>query len=155
MIPKGKGRGAVGDSPRHAAGLTGADSAEFHENALHPVIALMPDQVGVTDKGGTMRLGRCPCVLTEGSASRELYQEAEISERHRHRFEFNNEYREKLAAAGLQLAGLSPDGRLVEIVEDPGHPWFVGVQFHPEFKSRPDRPHPLFYGFVKNALEYR
>ncbi len=146
---------AVVEFARHAAGLTGADSAEFHENALHPVIALMPDQVGVTDKGGTMRLGRCPCVLTEGSASRELYQKAEISERHRHRFEFNNEYREKLAAAGLQLAGLSPDGRLVEIVEDPGHPWFVGVQFHPEFKSRPDRPHPLFYGFVKTALEYR
>ena len=113
----------------------------------------MPDQVNVTDKGGTMRLGKYPCVLTEGSRSRELYGAAEISERHRHRFEFNNDYREQMQAAGMLLAGLSPNGHLVEIVEIPAHPWFVGAQFHPEFKSRPDRPHPLFYGFVKASVE--
>ena len=113
----------------------------------------MPDQVNVTEKGGTMRLGKYPCVLTADTHSRELYGTEEISERHRHRFEFNNDYREAMQDAGMVLAGLSPNGRLVEIVELPDHPWFVGAQFHPEFKSRPDRPHPLFYGFVKAAVE--
>ena len=113
----------------------------------------MPDQVNVTDKGGTMRLGRYPCELKEGTESRRLYGSAEISERHRHRFEFNNDFRAEMEARGLCLAGLSPSGHLVEIVELPDHPWFVGVQFHPEFKSRPDRPHPLFYGFVKASAK--
>lgn len=146
---------AVVEFARHVLGWEDAASAEFSETTRHPAIALMPDQVGVTEKGGTMRLGRWPCLLTEGSRSRALYGAAEISERHRHRFEFNNAYRRDMEAAGLVPAGQSPDGRLVEIVELPDHPWFVGVQFHPEFKSRPDRPHPLFGGFVEAALEYR
>ena len=145
---------AVIEFARDVLKLADATSSEFSETTAHPVIDLMPDQVNVTDKGGTMRLGKYPCVLTEGSRSRELYGTAEISERHRHRFEFNNDYRDKMQAAGMLLAGLSPNGHLVEIVELPDHPWFVGAQFHPEFKSRPDRPHPLFYGFVKAAVEH-
>ena len=144
---------AVVEFARDVLEWTDANSSEFSETTQHPVIDLMPDQVHVTKKGGTMRLGKYPCVLAEGSRSRALYGAAEISERHRHRFEFNNDYRSQMEAAGLQLAGLSPDSRLVEIVELPNHPWFVGAQFHPEFKSRPDRPHPLFYGFVQAALE--
>ena len=150
---------AVIEFARHVLGYADAHSSEFSETTQHPVIALMPDQVNVTDKGGTMRLGRYPCELKEGTESRRLYGSAEISERHRHRFEFNNDFRAEMEARGLCLAGLSPSGHLVEIVELPDHPWFVGVQFHPEFKSRPDRPHPLFYGFVraaaKTAEEYK
>ena len=144
---------AVVEFARHLLGWEGANSTEFDPGTKHPVIDLMPDQVTVTDKGGTMRLGRYPCVLAEGTRSRGLYGAAEISERHRHRYEFSNAFREELQAAGLTLAGTSPDGRLVEIVELADHPWFVAAQFHPEFKSRPDRPHPLFCGFVKAALE--
>lgn len=144
---------AVIEFARHVLGWADANSAEFSSTTAHPVIALMADQVDVTEKGGTMRLGKYPCVLTGGTHSRALYGSAEISERHRHRFEFNNVFRTEMTAAGLILAGLSPDGRLVEIVENADHPWFVGAQFHPEFKSRPDRPHPLFYGFVQAALE--
>lgn len=143
---------AVVEFARHVAGLTGAQSREFEPSGPYPVIDLMADQVGIADKGGTMRLGKYPCVLTPGTHSAALYGTEEIWERHRHRYEFNNEYRKLLTAKGLSLAGLSPDGRLVEIVELPDHPWFVGVQFHPEFKSRPDRPHPLFTGFVRAAL---
>ncbi|MEI3348746.1 MAG: CTP synthase [Dysosmobacter sp.] len=143
---------AVVEFARHVLGMADANSSEFSSTTAHPVIDLMPDQAGVTDKGGTMRLGRYPCVLAEGSKSRKLYGAAEISERHRHRYEFNNDFREAVEAAGLHAAGLSPDGRLVEIVELPEHPWFVGAQFHPEFKSRPDRPHPLFFGFVEASL---
>ena len=145
---------AVIEFARHVLGWDDANSAEFSETTRHPVIALMADQVNVTEKGGTMRLGKYPCVLADGTHSRELYGSAEISERHRHRFEFNNDFRADMTAAGLTLAGLSPDERLVEIVELGDHPWFVGAQFHPEFKSRPDRPHPLFFGFVKAALEH-
>ncbi len=144
---------AVIEFARNVAGLTGAHSAEFDEYSPYPVVALMPDQVNITAKGGTMRLGKYPCVLREGSHSIELYGSAEISERHRHRYEFNNEFRETLTQKGLLLAGLSPDERLVEIVENPDHPWFVGCQFHPEFKSSPDRAHPLFFGFVRAALQ--
>jgi len=144
---------AVVEFARHVLGYEDANSAEFSETSTHPVIALMPDQLGVTDKGGTMRLGKYPCTLAEGTRSRELYGAEEISERHRHRFEFNNDYREEMTKKGMTLAGLSPNGKLVEIVELPNHPWFVGVQFHPEFKSRPNRAHPLFYGFVKAAGE--
>ena len=143
---------AVIEFARHVLGWADASSSEFSSTA-HPVIDLMPDQVNVTAKGGTMRLGRYPCVLAEGSRSRELYGAAEISERHRHRYEFNNDFRAEMQVGGMRLAGLSPDGRLVEIIELPDHPWFVGAQFHPEFKSRPDRPHPLFYGFVKASVK--
>ena len=144
---------AVVEFARHVLGWADANSAEFSETTRHPVIALMPDQMHITDKGGTMRLGKYPCVLAENTRSRALYGTAEISERHRHRFEFQNDCRSEMQEQGMVLAGLSPDGRLVEIVELSQHPWFVGAQFHPEFKSRPDRPHPLFYGFVKAALE--
>ncbi len=144
---------AVIEFARHVLGKADANSSEFSETTSYPVIALMPDQVNVTEKGGTMRLGKYPCVLTAGTRSHELYGTEEISERHRHRYEFNNACRAELEAQGMKLAGLSPDGRLVEIVELPEHPWFVGAQFHPEFKSRPDRPHPLFYGFVQAAVK--
>ena len=144
---------AVVEFARHVLNWEDANSTEFDTHTRHPVISLMPDQVHVTGKGGTMRLGRYPCVLAEDTRSRALYGAAEISERHRHRYELSNDCREALQAAGMVLAGQSPDGRLVEIVELPDHPWFIGAQFHPEFKSRPDRPHPLFYGFVEAALE--
>lgn len=144
---------AVIEFARHVLGWADASSSEFSSTA-HPVIDLMPDQVNVTAKGGTMRLGRYPCVLAEGSRSRELYGAAEISERHRHRYEFNNEYREALTAAGLTLSGLSPDDRLVETVELTDRPFYVGVQYHPEFKSRPNNAHPLFKGFIQAALEH-
>ena len=144
---------AVVEFARHVLGWADANSAEFSETTRHPVIALMPDQMHITDKGGTMRLGKYPCVLAENTRSRALYGTAEISERHRHRFEFQNDCRSEMQEQGMVLSGLSPDGRLVEIVELSQHPWFVGAQFHPEFKIRPDRPHPLFYGFVKAALE--
>ena len=145
---------AVVEFARHGAGLTDAHSSELADTT-HPVIDLMPDQRDVTAKGGTMRLGAYPCRITETEGPVvAAYGGAEISERHRHRYEFNNEYRKPLEAAGLHLAGLSPDGRLVEIVDLPDHPWFVGVQFHPEFKSRPNRAHPLFRDFVRAAKEY-
>ncbi len=137
---------------RHVLGWTDAHSAEFAPDTAHPVIHLMPDQQGVTEKGGTMRLGRYPCRLAQGSRARTLYGEAEIFERHRHRYEFNNDYRAAFQAHGMALAGTSPDGRLVELIELPHHPWFVAAQFHPEFLSRPNRPHPLFRGFVQAAL---
>jgi len=138
---------------RHVLGYADANSQECNLNSQHQVIALMADQVNVTEKGGTMRLGKYPCVLLAGTRSRALYGVDEISERHRHRFEFNNDFRQEMQDAGMTLAGLSPSGKLVEIVELADHPWFVGVQFHPEFKSRPNRAHPLFYGFVKASLE--
>lgn len=146
---------AVVEYARHAAGLEGANSSEFGE-CPHSVIDIMPDQKGV-DMGGTMRLGLYPGRLEEGSISRRVYGEELIYERHRHRYEFNNAYRETMTAAGMKFAGLSPDGKLVEIVELPQdvHPWFVGVQFHPEFKSRPNRPHPLFNDFIKTALKLK
>ena len=143
---------AVVEFARNVLGWQDADSAEFSEDSPHKVIDLMPEQEHITKKGGTMRLGRYPCVLSEDCRSRTLYGEAEIFERHRHRYEFSNAYRRELTTAGLSLAGFSPDGNLVEIIELPEHPWFVGVQFHPEFRSRPDRPHPLFSGFVEAAL---
>src|SRR5581483_11754991 len=114
----------------------------------HPVIHLMPSQMGVSEKGGTMRLGAYPCVLTPGTKASAAYGTAMVQERHRHRFEFNNAYRDMLSDHGLVISGQSPDGRLVEIVEVKDHPWFVGTQFHPEFKSRPNRPHPLYRDFV-------
>ncbi|MDU0986276.1 CTP synthase [Negativicoccus succinicivorans] len=143
---------AVMEFARNVCGIEDAISSEFDADAEHPVIDLMPDQVDVEDKGGTMRLGLYPCKLVDGTRSRELYGEELVYERHRHRYEFNNAYRKQLTDAGLILAGTSPDERLVEIVEVKDHPFFVAVQFHPEFKSRPNNPHPLFYGFIQ-AME--
>ena len=146
---------AVIEFARNVCGLKGASSTEFQKDCPNPIIDLMPDQRGVKDKGGTMRLGAYPCTLRVGSHALDLYQKEEISERHRHRFEFNNEYREQLVKAGLVLSGTSPDDRLVEIVELPEHAYFVGCQFHPEFKSRPMLAHPLFQGFVAAAAQRR
>ena len=147
---------AVVEYARHVCGWADAHSSELDPATTHPVIDLMPDERGVTAKGGTMRLGAYPCkVVSRGSRTYQAYGAEEISERHRHRYEFNNEYRDALTQAGLELAGLSPDGRLVEIVELPGHPWFVGVQFHPELKSRPNKAHPLFRAFIAAAKENR
>lgn len=143
---------AVMEFARNVCGIQDAISSEFDADAAHPVIDLMPDQVDIEDKGGTMRLGLYPCKLVDGTHSRELYGEELVYERHRHRYEFNNAYRKQLTDAGLILAGTSPDERLVEIVEVKDHPFFVAVQFHPEFKSRPNNPHPLFYGFIQ-AME--
>jgi len=115
----------------------------------------MPDQEGVTDIGGTLRLGAYPCVLDENTKAYKLYGKKEISERHRHRYEVNNDYREILTDKGMTLSGLSPDKRIVEMIELKDHPYYVGTQAHPEFKSRPDEPHPLFTGLIKAALDYR
>ena len=144
---------AVVEYARNVLGLKDANSEEFDENCKNQVIHIMDDQKNINKKGGTMRLGKYPCILKKGSLAHELYGKDEISERHRHRFEYNNEYKERLEKAGLMCTGTSPDGRLVEIVELPTHPYFIAGQFHPEFKSRPDRPSPLFVGLVKAAKE--
>lgn len=143
---------AVIEFARNVCNLKGANSAEFDPRSPHPVIDLMEDQKAVINKGATMRLGAYPCVLEKGSIAFKNYGEKEISERHRHRYEFNNAYREKFIAKGLSIAGQSPDGKLVEIVEIKKHPWFVACQFHPEFKSRPMSPHPLFFHFIEAAI---
>lgn len=142
---------AVIEFARHAAGLKDANSREFDECAPHKVIDYMPGQSDALEKGGTLRLGSYPCDVKPGSRLAQCYQSVHINERHRHRYELANAYRERLEAAGLVLSGISPDGRLVEAVELPGEAFFVGVQYHPEFKSRPNKPHPLFMGFVKAA----
>ena len=144
---------AVVEYARNVLGLKDANSEEFDENCKNQVIHIMDDQKNINKKGGTMRLGKYPCILKKGSLAHKLYGKDEISERHRHRFEYNNEYKERLEKAGLMCTGTSPDGRLVEIVELPTHPYFIAGQFHPEFKSRPDRPSPLFVGLVKAAKE--
>ncbi len=144
---------AVIEFARNVVGWADANSAEFTSSSLHRVIDLMPEQQGITAKGGTMRLGQYPCALDKESKAYELYGEETVYERHRHRYELNNDFREELCEKGLRLAGLSPDGRLVVLVENPANRWFVAAQFHPEFKSRPNKPQPLFYGFVKAALE--
>ncbi|MBE9531854.1 MAG: CTP synthase [Proteobacteria bacterium] len=143
---------AVIEVARNLCSMLGANSAEFDPESPYPVIDLMEEQRGVDKKGGTMRLGAYPCKLKKGLKSHKAYGCLEISERHRHRFEVNNAYRAELGDAGLEFSGLSPDGGLVEIVELPDHPWFVGCQFHPEFKSKPLAAHPLFKGFVKAVL---
>ena len=145
---------AVVEFARHVCGMAGANSSEFGAEE-YAVIDIMEDQKTITEKGGTMRLGLYPCKLAEGSRCREIYGEDLIYERHRHRWEYNNAFRKQLTEAGLSIAGISPDERLVEIVEIKDHPWFVGVQFHPEFKSRPNRAHPLFKGFIAAALKYQ
>jgi len=140
---------------RHMAGVTDATSSEFDDGATNPVIDMMETQRSVQRKGGSMRLGAYPCMLKENTLAQRAYQGFEISERHRHRYEFNNAYREKLEKAGLIISGTSPNNELVEIIEVCDHPWFIGVQFHPEFKSTPRTPHPLFRGFVGAALAHR
>ena len=140
---------------RNVAGLRGANSTEFEPKPAHPVIDFMPDQRNVKDMGATMRLGAYPCVLSPGTRAEAAYGMREISERHRHRYEVNNDYRDRLAAAGLVISGVSPDGQLVEMIELRNHPYFVGCQFHPEFKSRPQNPHPLFRSFIGAALRMR
>ena len=145
---------AVCEFARHVAGLAGASSSEFDPEGPYSVIDLMSSQEEVTEKGGTMRLGAYPCKLTEGTLAREAYDDELVYERHRHRFEFNNAYRDQLTEAGLVISGVSPDDRLVEMVELPRdvHPWYVATQAHPEFKSRPTRPQPLFREFVRAAI---
>ncbi|MBM7704082.1 CTP synthase [Metabacillus iocasae] len=138
---------------RNVLGLTDAHSAELNPETTNPIIDLLPEQKDVEDLGGTLRLGLYPCKLTEGSLAYEAYQDEVVYERHRHRYEFNNEYRQAMENAGFIFSGTSPDGRLVEIVELKDHPWFVASQFHPEFKSRPTRPQPLFRDFVRASIE--
>ena len=144
---------AVIEFARHVADIEDAHSGEFNEVCPHKVIDFMPGQSDDIDKGGTLRLGAFPCAIRPGSTMERCYGQKMISERHRHRYEFNNDYRKPLTDAGLILSGISPDGRLVETVELADHPFYVGVQYHPEFKSRPNKPHPLFIGFVQAALE--
>ena len=144
---------AVIEFARDILNLKGAHSSEFDKDTKYPVIDLMPEQKGIDKKGGTMRLGLYPCRLLKGTHAYEAYNKDVISERHRHRYEFNNDFRNQMAENGLVFSGMSPDDRLVEIVELKSHPWFVGVQFHPELKSRPNKPHPIFREFIKAALK--
>ena len=140
---------------RNVAGLKGAHSSEFDSESQYKVIDFMPGQNDDINKGGTLRLGSYPCIIKKGTTMERCYKTNEIKERHRHRYEFNNDYREILEKNGLVLSGLSPDGKLVETVELTDYPFFVGVQFHPEFKSRPNKPHPLFLGFIEAAFNNR
>jgi CTP synthase len=146
---------AVIEIARTVLGHPDANSTEFDPTTVHPVIDLMESQQDVADMGGTMRLGRYPAKLMEGSQVRGLYGQEVVYERHRHRWEVNNRYRKDLEAAGLRLSGLSPDDNLVEFIELPSHPYFVGTQAHPEFRSRPDHPHPLFAGLIEAAISHR
>jgi len=146
---------AVVEFARNVCGLAGANSTEFDLQTAHPVIHLMEEQKAIDSKGGTMRLGTYPCVLQNETLAARLYGREKIAERHRHRYEFNNSYRAEFGAKGMALSGLSPDGRLVEIIELEDHPWFLGCQFHPEFKSRPMESHPLFRGFIEAARQSR
>ena len=146
---------AIVEFARNVIGYNDAHSIELDPSTTHPVIALMPDQNGVEDIGGTLRLGSYPCVLDKTSKAYALYGESTIHERHRHRYEVNNDYRAVLTEKGMRLSGLSPDGRIVEMCELADHPFFVATQAHPELKSRPNRPHPLFKGFVEAALNQK
>jgi len=144
---------AVIEFARNVCGMNSAHSSEFSETTQYPVIDLMPEQKDIDEMGGTMRLGLYPCKLTNGSRVHGIYNDELVYERHRHRYEFNNEYRDEMISKGLILSGLSPSQRLVEIIELKNHPWYIGVQFHPEFKSRPNKPHPLFRDFIRASLE--
>ena len=144
---------AVIEYARNVLAWSDANSSEFDPECTHPVIDLMPDQHGNLPKGGTMRLGAYPCEIQPGTVLERAYQRRSVGERHRHRYEFNNSYRQQLEEAGLVISGTSPDGRLVEAVELPGHDFYVGVQYHPEFKSRPNRAQPLFREFIAAALK--
>ena len=146
---------AVVELARNVLGIADADSAEFDENSKNPVIHIMEEQKGIDKKGGTMRLGAYPCILKEETLARKIYGQEEISERHRHRYEYNNILKERLEEAGLKVSGTSPDGLLVEMVEIQEHPYFIASQFHPELKSRPNRPAPLFGGLVKAVKDLK
>ena len=143
---------AVIEYSRNVLRFEDANSSEINPNTKYPVIDIMNDQKDIENLGGTMRLGQYPCKLVENSNSYEVYKKDEINERHRHRYEFNNKYRKQIEEAGMRIVGTSPDNRLVEIVEVPEHPWYVAAQFHPELKSRPNKPHPLFIGFINAAV---
>jgi CTP synthase (UTP-ammonia lyase) len=145
---------ALVEFARNVIGYKDAHSVELDPSTNHPIINLMPEQDGIEDIGGTLRLGSYPCVLDDNSKAYQLYGEKTIHERHRHRYEVNNYYRNDFVKNNMKLSGLSPDGRIVEMIELEGHPWFLATQAHPEFKSRPNKPHPLFRGFVGAALEY-
>jgi CTP synthase len=146
---------AVIEYARNVLGLSDANSTEMNPSTSHPVIDLMESQKTITDKGGTMRLGAWDCGLKDGSIVKTIYKSDSIKERHRHRYEFNNKYKEQIEAAGMKATGFNPDTNLVEIIEIPKHNWFVGVQYHPEYKSTVANPHPLFVAFVKAALDYK
>ena len=146
---------AVVEYSRHVLGLTDANSAELDPQSTHHVIDIMPEQKEVMQLGGTMRLGRYPCKVMPGTLAERIYGEPLVYERHRHRFEVNNDYREDLEKAGVVFSGCSPDNHIVEMMELPNHPWFLAVQSHPEFKSRPNRPHPIFQSFVKAAHDHK
>lgn len=146
---------AIVEFARNVLGFSDAHTVELDENTTHPLINLMPDQNEVEDIGGTLRLGSYPCVLDKSSKSYDVYGQELIHERHRHRYEVNNDYRDDLTKGGMKLSGISPDGRIVEMVEIPSHPWFIATQAHPEFKSRPNRPHPLFREFIRAAIEHK
>jgi CTP synthase len=146
---------AVIEFARNVVGLADANTTEIDPSCRHPVVCLLDEQYSITDLGGTMRLGLYPCLLAEGSRAHSAYGSSTVQERHRHRYEFNNHYRQPFAARGMHFSGTSPDGKLVEVIELPGHPWFVAVQCHPEFKSKPTQAHPLFRSFVKAALDRR
>ena len=143
---------AVIEFARNVCGLKDANSGEFNEQSKNKVIDFLPNQSSTIDKGGTLRLGAYPCAVQKGTKLYECYEQDLISERHRHRYEFNNSYKDLFVENGMVIGGTSPDGYIVETIEYPNHKFFVGVQFHPEFKSRPNKPHPLFKGFIKNAL---
>jgi CTP synthase len=140
---------------RNILDMKGAHSTEFNKKTPFPVINLLEEQQKVKDMGGTMRLGAYPCQIKKDTLAHKAYKVDEISERHRHRYEFNNEYREKFQKAGMKLSGVSPNGKLVEMIELEDHPWFLAVQFHPEFKSKPDKAHPLFREFIRHALDFQ
>ena len=146
---------AIVEFARNVVGLKDANSSEIDPNTPYPVIDLLPEQKDVDQLGGTMRLGLYPCKLNEGTRCAKAYGKEIIYERHRHRYEFNNEFKKRLVDKGLIISGVSPDERLVEIIELEDHPWFVGCQFHPEFKSRPTKAHPLFKDFIRAAKEYK
>jgi CTP synthase len=146
---------AVIEFARNVVGLEDADSTEMNPRCSHPVVCLLDAQFAITELGGTMRLGSWPCQLAEGSRVRALYGSEVVKERHRHRYEFNNQYRQQFAAHGMAFSGTTPDGKLVEMIELPEHPWFVAVQCHPEFRSKPTQVHPLFRGFVEASLKRR
>ena len=146
---------AIVEFARHVLGYEDANSIELNPETKHPVIALMPDQEDIEDIGGTLRLGSYPCILAEGSRSYELFGKKEIHERHRHRYEVNNAFRKELQEKGMNIVGTSPDNRIVEMIEIAGHPFYVGTQAHPEFKSRPNHAHPLFRGFIQAAVDYK
>ena len=139
---------------RNKCGLEGANSTEFELDARHPVICLLETQRNVTDKGASMRLGTWPTIIREGTRAFQVYGRTEIRERHRHRYEFNMKYREQMEAEGFVIAGTSPEGHLVELIELRDHPWFLACQYHPEFRSKPNKPHPLFKGFVSACLAH-